>query len=82
MDMLPPVSSGSFSIHTHCLASVAMGEVSKLMQAASAHLHELHGVGPTVIIDILSHVMALGQTWIHWNTWCGECHLLGDWASG
>ena len=52
MDMLPPVSSGSFSIHTHRLASVAMGEVSKLMQAASAHLHELHGVGPTVVIDI------------------------------
>ena len=52
MGMLPPVSSGSFSIHTHCLASVAMGEVSKLMQAASAHLHELHDVGPTVVIDI------------------------------
>ena len=40
MDLLPPVSSGSFSIHTHRLASVAMGEVSKLMQAAFAHLHE------------------------------------------
>ena len=51
MDMLPPVSSGSFSIDTYRLASVAMGEVSKLMQAASAHVHELHGVGPTVIID-------------------------------
>ena len=49
MGMVPPVSSGSFSIHTHRLASVAMEKVSKLLQAASAHLHELHGVGSTVI---------------------------------
>ena len=52
MDMLPPVSSGFFSIHTYRLDSVAIGEVSMLMQTASAHLHELHGIGPSVFIDI------------------------------
>ena len=52
MDMLPPVTSPSFIQHNQCLAMSSMNVASENMLAASAHLHKLHDVEPTEVINV------------------------------
>ena len=52
MDMLPPVTPTSFSEHTKVLAGFSVETASENMLAASAHLHQLHGVELTDVIDV------------------------------
>lgn len=52
MDMLPPVTPASFSEHNKVLARVSTETASENMLAASAYLHQLHGVGLTDVIDV------------------------------
>ena len=52
MDMLPPVTSPSFIQHNQCLAMSSMNVASENMLAVSAHLHKLHDVEPTEVINV------------------------------
>ena len=42
----------SYSEHNQTLAMLSMEVTSENMNAASVHLHQLHGVGPTEVIDV------------------------------
>ena len=52
LDMLPPMGPRSYSEHNQTLAMFSMEVATENMCAASAHLHELRGVGPTEVIDV------------------------------
>ena len=60
MDMLPPLSNRSYNMHNHKLAVASMEAAQENMNAASAHLHKLHGVGPKEVLDI---VVTCDGTW-------------------
>lgn len=52
MDLLPPASPYSFSDYNKDMARFSVETAGENFLAASAHLHQLHGVGLTDIIDI------------------------------
>lgn len=52
MEMLPPSTAPAYSQHNHTLADAAMWSAANLMRAASAQLHQLHGLDPDASLDI------------------------------
>ena len=56
MDILPPVAAHSYKQHNKQLAQHSMEVAASNMLAASTHLHRLHGVKSTDIIDIACHL--------------------------
>ena len=61
MDMLPPVSIPAFSDHNRHLSEISMESARENILAASAHLHQFHGVPPDQNIDV---VVTCDGTWL------------------